>query len=344
VAADGTGLSLHRIPEVSFGNDPMHWTAATPTPGDTSPLSVPPVITQQPAGQNVTPFSEVTLSVEATGSGPLQYFWRHNGGSLVSATEATLTLTNVQPSQAGDYQVIVLDASGAVGSEVAQLMVLDPPVIALQPEDVDAAAGDPVTFTVQAFSPLPMTFQWRKDGNPLPGSMESHLDLAGVQAADAGNYDVVIDNGQGTVTSASAQLTVATVDTDNDGLPDAYELAHGFDPNDPSDAAEDADDDRLTNYGEYVAGTNPRDPLSTLRLRASRETEGVRLRFDAIANRAYTLHARDSWADGAWQMLREIPALSSSSTEPHLVEITDEEALTLRERYYQLTTSGPVQR
>jgi len=34
--ADGTGFSLHRLDETSFGNDPANWTAAAPTPGPAS--------------------------------------------------------------------------------------------------------------------------------------------------------------------------------------------------------------------------------------------------------------------------------------------------------------------
>lgn len=48
-----------------------------------------------------------------------------------------------------------------------------------------------------------------------------------------------------------------TLDTDEDGLPDWWEILHGFDPEEPSDAEEDPDGDGYSNLEEYLAGTDP---------------------------------------------------------------------------------------
>ncbi len=51
-------------------------------------------------------------------------------------------------------------------------------------------------------------------------------------------------------------------DDDNDGMPDAYELAKGFDPFNPADASQDADGDGFTNLEEFKGRSDPHDPDS----------------------------------------------------------------------------------
>ncbi len=54
-------------------------------------------------------------------------------------------------------------------------------------------------------------------------------------------------------------LSIASADFDGDGLPDAYESLHGFNPINTDNSNGDPDGDGLTNLEEFIAGTDPND-------------------------------------------------------------------------------------
>jgi len=86
---------------------------------------VPPSIITQPQSQTVPAGSDVTFSVEATGTQPLTYQWRKNGETLTIGPDATLTLVNVQSNNAGSYSVVVTNTAGTATSSDAILSVTE---------------------------------------------------------------------------------------------------------------------------------------------------------------------------------------------------------------------------
>jgi sugar lactone lactonase YvrE len=84
------------------------------------------------------------------------------------------------------------------------------PVITAQPLSQAAASGGNVLFTVSASSVATLTYQWYLNGNALSGATGNSLSLAGVTAANGGDYTVVVGNGSGSVTSNKATLTISS--------------------------------------------------------------------------------------------------------------------------------------
>ena len=84
---------------------------------------VPPGITSQPAPQNVDQGTTASFSVAVSGTPPFTYQWRLGNADLSGANAATLTVTNVQPGQAGSYSVVVGNAAGTATSLGATLTV-----------------------------------------------------------------------------------------------------------------------------------------------------------------------------------------------------------------------------
>ncbi|HGY91448.1 MAG TPA: HYR domain-containing protein, partial [Planctomycetes bacterium] len=85
------------------------------------------------------------------------------------------------------------------------------PTITGQPVSLTVCEGDPASFTVTATGAGPLSYQWRFGGVPIPGATSSSFTIAATTVADDGNYDVVVSNACGSVTSAPASLTIETV-------------------------------------------------------------------------------------------------------------------------------------
>jgi uncharacterized protein (DUF1800 family) len=96
--------------------------------------------------------------------------------------------------------------------------------------------------------------------------------VTNVTAADPSllSGNTVWKNGSGTIgrmdlnTETGVRAFISTAasgpaDSDSDGMPDEWESAHLFNPNNHNDALQDADIDGLTNLKEFLIGTNPRD-------------------------------------------------------------------------------------
>jgi hypothetical protein len=80
-------------------------------------------IATQPASLGVMAGSNATFTVAANGTAPLRYQWRKNGSNLSGATNSSLTVTNAQPTHAGNYTVVVSNSVAAATSTVATLTV-----------------------------------------------------------------------------------------------------------------------------------------------------------------------------------------------------------------------------
>jgi hypothetical protein len=181
---------------------------------------IPPAITSHPQSQSVRAGTNIMFEVAVSGSSPLSYQWLCHGSNLVNgpqvggATTTRLTLTNVQDLHAGSYSVVVSNAAGSATSSNALLTVTTPAGITTPPASQSVDAGGSVTFLVVAVGTAPVTYQWRfnganlVDGAGVSGAATPSLTLSNVQAAQTGNYSVVVSNAVATVTSSEAALSL----------------------------------------------------------------------------------------------------------------------------------------
>jgi len=166
---------------------------------------------QQPTPSSLTlpAGSDATFTVIAKGLPHPHYQWQFNGTNLDGAMQATLIVTNVQATNAGNYSVILSNGVSTVTSSNAVLAITTAPVAptftAVPPTNADAFIGQVVQFTALANgSPTP-TITWKTNGVTV--ATGSQLNFSGVQLSDAATYVVTAANSAG-ATNLSLTMTV----------------------------------------------------------------------------------------------------------------------------------------
>jgi hypothetical protein len=411
---DGLGHSLHRVTLAAYADDPINWAAGGPTPAAGYVGGSAPAITFHPLNQTGTAGGSATFSGNATGSGTIRYQWRFNGATLPGETNNTLELTNLQTSQAGEYQLLALNEFGSVLSSVATLTVIIPATITQQPGSLVVTNGDDAAFSVAAVTANPpLRYQWLHEGIAIPGATNATLSLTNVEEAlHGGEYVVAVIDAVATAFSAPATLTillppslvqpvpplrittvvgqtlhlgaetvgtrpmlyrwrrvltnganaivanhfvnshrdfltianVAAVfdnahftvtltnaayfpanrtytnciltvlpDSNGNGIPDNWEADY-FGSSTGADRDADSDGDTMSNWDEYVAGTNPTNAASYLKVSRAVPGQAAEISFEAVSNRTYSVYYKDDLAAALWTRLTDVVARNANWT------------------------------
>ncbi|MBI5386527.1 MAG: immunoglobulin domain-containing protein [Verrucomicrobia bacterium] len=192
-----------------------------------------PLITVQPTNQFPAAGATVSFSVAATGDEPLNYQWRKdgtnlaNGGKISGATNATLTVSNLQTAEMGFYSLVVTNLYGAATSTVATLQLV--PVVAwgyygYHQTTIPSSLSNVVAIgTAERYS-LALTAQGRVIGWGSPPFIPSGLSNVVAIAAGGTHCLALTLEGQivGWGVNAAGQTTVPT------GLSNVVAIAAGL--------------------------------------------------------------------------------------------------------------------
>jgi hypothetical protein len=186
---------------------------------------------------------------------------------------------------------------------------------------IDAVDGDSTNNHCAVFGPF----------NVPTGAVQCVV-LSGWPRADKVRVELDV-NADGTPDEIT-EATGVSLDSDADGMPDAWETLHQLDP-EAFDCDTDADNDGVSNYGEYLSDTDPRDPTSALRLIATMlPNNRVRLSWKAVPGRRYEVQ----FADGFQYVFQPIPnggfPRVATATEEHFEDILPTGST--RTRFYRL--------
>ncbi len=215
---DGATTAFLTISGISSSDAGSYTVTITNVAGSTSSsatLSVAEIatITAQPVSLTNNAGTTATFSVEIDGTASFQ--WKKgstplvDGGNILGATTASLTITNVLHASEGSYSVTVSNVAGSVTSAAATLTVIDP-FISSSPQNTSVALGANTSLSVGASGTAPLKYQWYLKGAPVKSATNSSLSITAATLAMGGNYYAVATNIYGKATSAIATVIVVT--------------------------------------------------------------------------------------------------------------------------------------
>lgn len=111
-------------------------------------------------------------------------------------------------------------------------------------------------------------------------------------------------------------------DSDSDGIPDWWMMKYFGHPTgeaaDHSLANQDADHDGLSNAQEYIAGTDPTNPNSVLKVTKINIGSGlINLTWSSVAGKTYTIYGA-SQVDGPYSPMLKVPSAGDGVTSTNL--------------------------
>jgi len=169
-------------------------------------MNIPPSIVNQPDSVSICDGQNTLFLVEVTGDS-LFYQWRKNGVDIPGATNPLLSFTPAFYSDTANYVCVITNTCGTVTTQNAHLNMNIPPVIVNQPDSVSICNGQNTQFLVQVTGDS-LYYQWRKNGVNIPGAMTPLLAFTPATYADTADYECIIWNTCGTVTTQNANLNM----------------------------------------------------------------------------------------------------------------------------------------
>lgn len=139
--------------------------------------------------------------------GSSAYLFNIGGGGIFNATGDVFR---------GNVDEVAIFDKALTAEQIMNLFIAAglPPRFSQQPLPPDRVLYEGSAFTLSAtvIGTPPLTYQWRKNGSDVQGANSASLAFASLKMTDSGNYDLVVRNDYGSVTSSVVTLEINAVD------------------------------------------------------------------------------------------------------------------------------------
>jgi hypothetical protein len=202
-AASATSLTVTRVITNSPGYAPLVTLTTTPV-GNVSSYTVTESL---PYG--LTPFNISAAGVWNASALTLKWGpFSNQMQTLTYQVSGTAGTNLIGGSGSVDGFPVAIGGSTNIVVDLSLMPNPAAPAITMQPLSQPQAVGYPLVLYVNAVGAPPPAYQWRFNGTNLPGANSQVYGVASFQATNAGNYDVVVSNSVGAVTSQVATVTM----------------------------------------------------------------------------------------------------------------------------------------
>ena len=130
------------------------------------------------------------------------------GGTSNTSFRSLVSLPTGQLFVAGSFSFLD-DGISRAGLASLQGTPLAPEITADTITSVTLNAGGTIAFSVTASGAGPLSYQWRRDTQTIPGATAATYTKSSVTSADVGSYDVVVSNSYGSATSRAATVALS---------------------------------------------------------------------------------------------------------------------------------------
>jgi hypothetical protein len=158
--------------------------------------------------------SDLTISVLTLNGASFSVSGIATPKTIPAGQSATMNVTYAPSSAGNDSGSIVITSNDSKSPATLPLSGTGTtapvaPTITTQPANKTVTAGQTATFTAVAAGTAPLSYQWQRNGVNVAGATSASYTTPATTTADSGStFRVVVNNTAGTVTSATATLTV----------------------------------------------------------------------------------------------------------------------------------------